>query len=224
MYKEIRTFISNEALVDERRKQIVKSASSLFLKKGYDRTTVREVAAAIGMTDGGLYRYIGSKDDIMQLVISFTTARQEQKFRAIRNRTKNLRPTEALQESIRMHLSSADEMQDLYNFLNHVVVCLQPDDRQILFNAERSIIAYFEELLMNGIEAGEFKIEDPKLVAFNIVMAADVWATRRWFLKKHYTLDKYIQQQGQLILKEVCVDGCEHNDGKEMKIVAEEAK
>ena len=64
----VRTACKDGALIDTRRRQIVQAAATLFVKKGYFQTSIREIAEASGMSIGALYHYIGSKDDILFLL------------------------------------------------------------------------------------------------------------------------------------------------------------
>jgi len=58
----------NISLVENRHHQIVDGACSLFFKKGYHPTTMREIANACGMSIGQLYHYISCKEDVLYLV------------------------------------------------------------------------------------------------------------------------------------------------------------
>ncbi len=55
-------------LIEMKHQQIVNGACRLFFKKGFHRTTIREIALASGMSMGQLYHYISSKDDILFLI------------------------------------------------------------------------------------------------------------------------------------------------------------
>ncbi len=198
---DIRTFSDNEALVAERRRQIVLASVKLFVRKGYDRTNMRELAKALGMSTGGLYRYIGSKDDICHLIIDYAAVEGRRQFleRCVRG-TENLSYTEALRWSIREYFKNANELQDMIVFINHVIVSLSRQERRIVFDSEVRVTDYFEQLLKKGIEAQEFQMGDPGLVAHEIGMAAIAWAQRRWFLAKRYTLQEYTDRYTQFIL------------------------
>jgi len=204
--RKIRTRSPDEALVIKRRREIVLASTKLFLKKGYDRTNMRELSDALGLTKGGLYHYIGSKYDILYLILDFTSKAQKATFSRIRRQTRNLNRKEALRESIKIYLQGVDELQDMYNFLNHVIASLEPQQRKALFGSERRNTAYFETLLKDGIETGEFKSHDPTLTAHNILMLGNTWANRRWFLGKRYTLEEYTREQTETILQVICVD------------------
>ena len=67
--------IKDEARVQERRVQIAEAAARVFREKGFHGATIREVGLAAGLTQGTLYNYIRSKDDILYLVHCDLTAR-----------------------------------------------------------------------------------------------------------------------------------------------------
>lgn len=46
----------------DRREQIVAAAAALFAEKGYDRTSMRDIAGATGILSGSLYYYFSSKE------------------------------------------------------------------------------------------------------------------------------------------------------------------
>jgi len=54
--------------VVKKQNQIVQGACQVFFRKGFDRTSIREIASACGMSMGQIYHYISSKDDILLLV------------------------------------------------------------------------------------------------------------------------------------------------------------
>ncbi len=58
----------NVSLVENRHQQIVEGACSIFFKKGYHPTSMREIAGACGMSIGQLYHYISCKEDVLYLV------------------------------------------------------------------------------------------------------------------------------------------------------------
>lgn len=61
--------IKDQSLVQARQAQIVEAARRVFREKGFHPATVREIGDAAGMTQGTLYNYARSKDDILFLVL-----------------------------------------------------------------------------------------------------------------------------------------------------------
>ena len=66
--KNVETQVKDTILVEQRRRQIVEAAVRLFIKKGFHKTTTREIAKVAGFSIGSLYEYIGSKEDVLFLV------------------------------------------------------------------------------------------------------------------------------------------------------------
>ncbi len=50
---------------DRRQAQVVLQAAQVFAARGYDQTTVPELADALGMAAGGLYHYFGGKEQLL---------------------------------------------------------------------------------------------------------------------------------------------------------------
>jgi AcrR family transcriptional regulator len=50
---------------DERYAQIYETAARLFYEKGYARTSLQDLATAVGLQKGSLYHYIDSKQDLL---------------------------------------------------------------------------------------------------------------------------------------------------------------
>ncbi len=51
--------------VPDRRHDIIRVAADLFSRRGYHRTTVRDVAHELGMKSGSLYSFIKCKEDLL---------------------------------------------------------------------------------------------------------------------------------------------------------------
>ncbi len=202
----IRTFSSDEALVKERRNHIVRCSTKVFTKKGYDRTNMRELAKACEMSAGALYHYFGSKEEILYSIINSATSQQAGSMEDWANELATVSPTIALVELMRKFYEWHDENQDITLFAYQETKNLPDNARQSIFDSEARILTVFEKLLTRGVEEGEFNIDDPKLIAHDIVVLGHAWALRRWHLRKHWTFKTYVKEQAEAILKAIMVD------------------
>ncbi|MGC1451484.1 MAG: TetR/AcrR family transcriptional regulator [Candidatus Sulfotelmatobacter sp.] len=104
--------MARETLVDSRQ-EILRTAARLFQQRGYDATSMNDVAAALKLSKGGLYHHFQSKDEIlfeiMDHAMELTQERVIAPVRAITD------PVERLRALIRLHLE----------------VVLSPRDREI---------------------------------------------------------------------------------------------
>lgn len=56
---------SRRHIPQQRREEIISAAVSLFCEKGYEGTTIRDIARAVGVTEGLLYHYFPSKSALI---------------------------------------------------------------------------------------------------------------------------------------------------------------
>lgn len=201
--REVRTFSEDEELVGRRRHQIVLGAIELFVRQGYEQTTMSDIAKACNMSKGLLYHYVSSKDDVLYLIAYDQAEGTTRGFGALRDRCERMSPTEGLLEYIRFYYQTVHDSQDYQVFLNQVAAKLPRGDRRILFDADNYARDVLDGILKRGVESGEFEIEDTRLMAHNILVIGRVWADRRWFLQKHYRFDDYLRMQADLVLRAI---------------------
>lgn len=215
MKQPIRTYSRNKELVSRRRKEMYMAAAKLFLKNGYQGTSMRTLAEAVGLSVAGLYHYIGTKDDIIHMIMEFTLDYEGKIIVSMQDIVKGLSTIEALEKSIKLFLESIDEMQDIHNLHNHIIASLPHEYREKLYNGQKRFVAFFESLIRGGIEHGEFETERADLIAHNILLLAQGWANRRWFLRQNFTREQYIQLEIEHILKSLQVQKPLGNDTSE---------
>ena len=54
---------------DSARGRLLREAARLFRDKGYERTTVRDLAAAVGIQSGSLFHHFRTKEEILKAVM-----------------------------------------------------------------------------------------------------------------------------------------------------------
>lgn len=201
--RNIRTFSRDGALIQEKRAEIVRTACRVFIRKGYDGTSMRDLARGVGKSTGAFYHYIGSKKDILYLILDFTVTNQREFVEKMREGTREIGTEKSIREAIRIYLESIEEFADMHVFVNHVMVNLARNDRQMMLEAAQRVSEFFEELLQKGIIEGEFREVDTKMLAQNIVVLGNSWANRRWYWKKHFTLEQYVHGQIEILLRAI---------------------
>ena len=204
MPSAIRTYSQNEKLVSLRRQQIARCAAPVFVKKGYRRVNLRQIANACGMSVGNLYHYVGRKEDIVYLVFDYVMSEVLEFIEAICPTYDALPPAEALRRAIDTYYRKVDELQDSVVFMYQETKELRPDGRGRVFELERRLSYVFERILDRGCTSGDFKVGGSPIIAQSIVILGHMWALKRWLLGKHYVLEEYINEQTKFILEGVC--------------------
>jgi AcrR family transcriptional regulator len=189
----------------ERRKQIFDTAISLFIEKGVAGTSMRDIAKAVGITTGGLYHYVQSKDEIIRMVTENSMYAHES-VKNLRINLGDVNPTEAFRACVKYWLTVTPSALEQTAFLDREKVHMEPDVQEEVSEVVRDLIHFFEELLNDGIEAGEFEVDNVTLIAFNTYMLRGLFATRQWFLKDLFTAEEYATQVTDAILKQILVD------------------
>ena len=189
---------------DDIRDELIRKTIPLFITKGFDRTTTRELARALGWSKGRLYQYVGSKDDLMHVLFNFFFERDQEFMDTATALTANLNYTDALTTTIGLYTMKNDKYQDLYKFITHITANLKPENRKMVFETARRVKRYFETLILRGVEAGEFRTDNAELGAANIFFLGD-WATRRWVLERRYTVEEFITEMTRNILLQLGV-------------------
>jgi AcrR family transcriptional regulator len=104
--------MERETVVDSRQ-EILRTAARLFQQRGYDATSMNDVAAALKLSKGGLYHHFQSKDEILFEIMNHAMEiTQELVMTPVR---RIVGPEERLRALIRLHIE----------------VVLSPRDREI---------------------------------------------------------------------------------------------
>src|SRR6266567_5596761 len=109
--------MARETLLDSRQ-EILRTAARLFQQRGYDATSMNDVAAALKLSKGGLYHHFQSKDEILFHIMSHAMEiTQERVINVVRRiEGASIQGTEErLRTLIRLHIQ----------------VVLSPEDREI---------------------------------------------------------------------------------------------
>lgn len=64
---------------DLRRAEILRTAEEMFYRNGYEKTTVNEIIAALGISKGGFYHHFDSKETLLQAICD---QKAEESYRA----------------------------------------------------------------------------------------------------------------------------------------------
>ena len=54
---------------EERRKEILLTARTLFVQKGYDQTSINDILKIVGIAKGTFYYYYSSKEEVLEAII-----------------------------------------------------------------------------------------------------------------------------------------------------------
>jgi len=189
--RKIPTNIKNESLVKRRRQQIFEAVVKLISKKGYHRTTLREISKESGIALGNLYDYISTKEDILYII-------QEKATRAVmqaisKDNEGNLNPVEKLERLINSELDAMNKYQDLIMIIYQESHAMFKETLHSLLRSERNHVEQYEKVIREGIKEGFFKPLNVRMLANMIKMLIDTWVIKRWDLKRKVSMEEMRQ-------------------------------
>jgi AcrR family transcriptional regulator len=163
--------------VQARRARMCRTAAQLFRDRGYDATSVSDVARALGMTKAGLYHHFESKEALLFEIMMYGLERVRDEVivpvRAVRD------PEERLRQVIVRHARIATRGHGAIAHLGDEIRALPASSRR---QVERRMRVYFDLIRDTLIElkaAGRLREVDPTVAAFSL-LGMILWLPR-WF-------------------------------------------
>lgn len=152
------------------RKDIIKqTAHRMFKDKGYAATSMRDLAKAVGIEAASLYNHISSKEEILNEICFDIAAQFFQAFEKAVTTEKT--PSKKLKAAIHAHIGVIVNNLDASTVFFHEWIFLKEPDlakfKKLRFQYEQS----FRDIIEKGIEKGDFKDMNVKLVSFTIFSA-----------------------------------------------------
>ena len=160
--------MARETTLDSRQ-EILRAAARLFQQQGYDATSMNDVAAALGLSKGGLYHHFQSKDEILfHLMDHAMEITQERVINPVRGIAD---PEERLRMLIRRHiavvLSERDREITVMLHENHP---LPPALRKRINARKKEYVHFVESLIAEVQRARQAKGSvSPRAAAFALL-------------------------------------------------------
>ena len=144
---------------DEVRARILDVAQEHFRRVGHRKTSVADIASELGMSSANVYRFFPSRDAINESICRRIVSEVTDIAIAIaRTDVPALEKLERLLTAVHHHnktkLIKERCMHDM------IVVAMQENWNGIKAHVAR-MVAVFEAIIREGVEAGELKVDDP---------------------------------------------------------------
>ncbi len=160
--------MTREPPVDSRQ-EILRTAARLFQQRGYDATSMNDVAAALKLSKGGLYHHFQSKDEILFEIMNHAMEMtQERVIAPVRSIAD---PLERLRALIRLHievvLSPRDREITVMLHENHP---LPPALRKRINHRKKEYVHFVESLIADVQRSRAAKTAvSPRAAAFALL-------------------------------------------------------
>jgi AcrR family transcriptional regulator len=155
----------------DRKEQIYSTARSLFRERGYQATTVRDIAREMNMQAGSLYAHIDSKEDVLWEIVN--RAAEQFLDAAEPIAVSNRRPVDKLRALVRAHVRLvAGNLAEATIFLQEWKF-LGEERRASVTARRRRYEGFYRQVIEQGIESGDFAPIDPKMATLMVLSAVN---------------------------------------------------
>jgi AcrR family transcriptional regulator len=151
---------------------IERSALELFVEKGIDGTSIRDIAQRAGVTEGALYRHHPSKDSLVGALFRAAFASFSERLHAAQATAGS--SSDRIRAMVRAFYQQYDE--DPYQF-EYVVRTRHSLLDEARMREKENPAAIIERVIAEGMKAGEFPRQDTALATsllMGLVMEAPV--------------------------------------------------
>ena len=198
-HRQVKTATKDADLVRDRREQLIRAAIKVFGEKGFHQTTVRDIGRAARLTQGTIYNYVRSKEDILFLVCDrVVTEYQDSVRRAL---SANGDATERLGAALRGIVSVMIERQATILLLYHESHNLDRRSLRVILARVDEFITAFEQLLMEANRGRQRLPRDFRLLANIVTFLPTMVALRRWALPRRISREKLVSELTDFILR-----------------------
>jgi TetR/AcrR family transcriptional regulator, cholesterol catabolism regulator len=160
-----------------RRIEICRTAAQIFRDRGYDATSVSDIARALGITKAGLYHYFESKEALLFEITSYGLDRVRDEVilpaRAVRD------PEARLRQMVTRHALIATQGRGAIAQIVDEVRALPPPARKRVEERMRAYVDLVRETLVELRSAGRLRDVDPTVATFSVI-GTILWLPR-WF-------------------------------------------
>lgn len=151
-----------------RREEIIHAAAVIFHEKGYEATSIQDVADAVNILKGSLYYYIKSKNDLLFEIIQ--EVHQGGLENLAQGRELDGNALERMRAFVVKHMTyNAKNLVEMTVFF-HDFRSLSPERRSVIVEERDLYDSYLRELVADGQQEGSIRDDiDPKMATFSIL-------------------------------------------------------
>jgi len=176
------------------------AAVALIARSGFAAVTLRDLARAVDLQPGSLYRYFPSKHALLRTLLVGHLEDLLASWRAARPAGDD--PLAALEAFVAFHIRYHTTRRDEVFIANMELRSLAPADYTDVTNLRHAYEGSLEEILADGAAAGLFRLPDVKVATFAII--AMLTGVCTWYREDgRLSRDALVDVHVQLVLEGV---------------------
>ncbi len=195
---------ARQARAARRSRQLLDAAARLMEREGSGAVSMQALASEAGVSVGLIYRYFGSKDDVLLAVILDVLDAFAVQVPAAIDRAE-ADPVRRLAAAFEAYCRVIDAHRHAAVLTYRESKSLDEAGRERIKRLELETSEPLRRTIREGVDAGILRAEDPELVAYDLLLLAHAWALKHWYFERTMSLERYISAQLMLALRSVVV-------------------
>ena len=197
--RRVQAATKNPERVRAWRERLINAAITVFIEKGFHNTTVRDIGRVANMTQGTIYNYVRSKDDILYLVCDRIVAEYNDQTRKALEASHD--PVERVRSAVRAI------SQVMYRHRREILLIYQDShlldarSRRVILARVEEFIGMFERILVDAARELHTPLPHPHLAANILTFLPVMIALRGWSLKHDVPPDIVIDEISAFIVR-----------------------
>lgn len=198
---------------NEKQKQILSTAERLFSLKGFDGTSVRDIADDAGVNIAMISYYFGSKEKLMEALFEQRTTNIKVKVETLLNDDKSS-PFEKVQSLAEDIINKIMNKQQFFKIMTcEQLINKNPVIINLINDLKKKNLEEFNKLIEYGQQKGFFKKDIDALLLMNIIVGA--------ITQTMISIDQYREINGfKNLPDEEVYDGIKKKLSKNIKVVS----
>lgn len=173
--------IKNPKIAIGNLEKIFSATFALANSKGFQAMSLRDLSRETGISMGGLYAYIGSKNDLASVIEGVLRNTIDQIIGGLA--AHKLEPLECLRAIVYGEIYAMEKLSPWYYFCFMELKGLPREQQQQTLELELRFEGILMDAIQAGIASGQFNCDKPELLASQITAQLQQWHLKQWKFK-----------------------------------------
>lgn len=148
--------------------ELLDEATELFAEKGYEATSLQDIAVAVGVSRPALYHYLRSKEDLLVMLAKQMSHNLAELLEQLRRRP-DVTPLEKVRQLTELLARERAQRPEQFRILDRTENTLPEPAATEHLEAKRRIVRELVTIIEEGIAAGQMQPVDARTAAFSLL-------------------------------------------------------
>lgn len=186
----------------KRASNVYRVAAEIMCHKGYQATSMNDIAEAAGLTKAGIYHYIRGKEDLLFGIMTYAMDNVEQGIIAPALEVADAE--QRLHTILERHTRSVIEGTGAITIVLEEMTALTPAHRRVITSRKRAYFEFIRRTLQQLAEEGKLRNVNPTTAAFSLlgmILWISRWYRRDGKISPQEALNDYLEIAMNAVLK-----------------------